>query len=104
MQPPAGQVEHGAALVFGRHRIRVGSLSAGDRGDSGRMTMTRRRLVVIAALLTLAGLVYYFYGGSQTPAGQRPLVSVNPENFQQLQREFNDANGAVRVITLLSPT
>jgi len=62
-----------------------------------------RLLVVLVVVLALAGLVYYFYGGSAAPPGQRPLISVNESNFDQLRRDFN-AQGEVRVIALLSPT
>jgi hypothetical protein len=66
--------------------------------------MRLRRIVVIAMVLVLAGLVYYFYGGSEVPPGQHPLLSINSGNFDQLRRDFNEARGAVRVVTLLSPT
>jgi flagellar basal body-associated protein FliL len=63
-----------------------------------------RLLVVLVVVLALAGLVYYFYVGSAAPPGQRSLISVNESNFDQLRRDFNDAQGAARVIALLSPT
>jgi hypothetical protein len=66
--------------------------------------MNRRRWILFTFVLALAGLAYYFYGGSEAPAGQGPLFSVNSENFEQLVHDFNEARGAVRVITLLSPT
>jgi len=68
------------------------------------MIMKRSRLLIaIAIALVLAGLLFYFYGGSATPAGQHPLVSLSG-NFEQLRNDFNTARGTVRVIALLSPT
>jgi hypothetical protein len=46
----------------------------------------------------------YFYGGSQAPSGQPPLVRLTPENISQLEAAFNAAKGDVRVLVLLSPT
>jgi len=67
--------------------------------------MKRRRLfIALAVILVLAGLFYHFYGGSATPAGQQPLLSLTSGNFEQLRRDSNEAYGEVRVITLLSPT
>jgi hypothetical protein len=63
-----------------------------------------RLLITIAIALAFAGLIYYFYGGSTTPAGQPPLVSLNSGNFDGLRNDFNMARGTVRVIALLSPT
>jgi hypothetical protein len=63
-----------------------------------------RLLAAVAVALVLAALLYYLYGGGTAPRGQIPLVSLNPSNFDRLRREFNEARGAVRVITLLSPT
>ncbi len=67
--------------------------------------MKRSRLLIAMAIaLAFAGLIYYFYGGSATPAGQPPLVSLNSGNFDGLRNDFNTARGTVRVIALLSPT
>ena len=67
--------------------------------------MKRSRLLpAIAVALFLMALFYYAYEGGTAPAGQQPLVSLNPGNFEQLRLEFNDAQGAVRIIALLSPT
>lgn len=63
-----------------------------------------RLLAAVAVALVLAALLYNLYGGGTAPPGQLPLVSLNASNFNQIRREFNDARGAVRVITLLSPT
>jgi hypothetical protein len=63
-----------------------------------------RLLAAIVAALVLAALLYYAYGGGIAPPGQLPLVSLNRSNFELLRREFNDARGTLRVITLLSPT
>lgn len=57
-----------------------------------------------AAILVLAGLLYYFYAGTVAPPGQHPLVYLQSSNFAALQRDFNNAPSAVRVVVLLSPT
>jgi len=63
-----------------------------------------RRILVIAAVAAVAGLLYYLYGGGAAPAGQQPLVSLHTGNFDQLRNDFNGSRGMVRVIALLSPT
>jgi hypothetical protein len=57
--------------------------------------------VVFVGLLALG---WHFYGGEKVPAGQPPLVSLTPNNFEQLRTAFNRASGDVRVVLLLSPT
>ena len=66
--------------------------------------MKRRYIfgAVVAALLLAA--VLYLYGGGQTPAGQRPLLSVTAQNVGEIRSAFNTANSEVRVLLLLSPT
>jgi hypothetical protein len=69
------------------------------------MIMKRSRLLIaIVISLVFGGLLFYFYGGSVTPAGQHPLVSLSAGNFDGLRNDFNTARGTVRVIALLSPT
>lgn len=61
----------------------------------------------ILAVLVLTGLLalgWHFYAGGKVPAGQSPLVSLNPTNFDQLRTAFNAASGEVRIVLLLSPT
>jgi hypothetical protein len=67
--------------------------------------MSRRKYIfgAIAAVGMIAVLVY-FYGGSQTPATQSPLVRLTPENVSQVEAVFNAAQGDVRLLVLLSPT
>ena len=55
----------------------------------------------VAALL-VAG--WYLWGPATVPAGQPPLVALNPENFAQLKAAFNAAPDSVRLVALLSPT
>jgi cytochrome b561 len=67
--------------------------------------MNRTRLLIaLAVVLVLAGLLYYYYGGRTTPSGQSLLVTLTPNNFEELRDSFNQARGTVRVIALLSPT
>jgi hypothetical protein len=65
---------------------------------------SHRLLLILVLVAGVAGLAYYFYAGSDTPAGQQALVRLNAENFGDLKREFNAAPDAVRVIAMLSPT
>jgi outer membrane lipopolysaccharide assembly protein LptE/RlpB len=65
-----------------------------------RLSIAALVLVIVA----LAALTWHFYGGQRVPAGQPSLVSLTPENFDQLRRSFNMATGEVRVVLLLSPT
>jgi hypothetical protein len=67
--------------------------------------MSSRKFVfgALAALALTAALVY-FYGGSQAPSGQPPLVRLTPENISQFESAFNAAKGDVRLLVLLSPT
>jgi hypothetical protein len=58
-------------------------------------------LLVTVGLLALAG---HFYGGAKVPAGQPPLASLTPENFDQFRTAFNAASAEVRIVLLLSPT
>lgn len=67
--------------------------------------MKRRAALGTALFATLLfGLIYYFYGGSQTPAGQPPLVNLTSANFPRLKEAFNQSPHAVRILILLSPT
>jgi hypothetical protein len=67
--------------------------------------MNSRKFIfgALAALALTAALVY-FYGGSQAPSGQPPLVRMTPENISQFEAAFNAAKGDVRLLVLLSPT
>jgi hypothetical protein len=56
----------------------------------------------IALLLGFAG--YSEYGPRVVPAGQPPLVRIEPGNFDVLRIRFNEAPETVRVLALLSPT
>jgi hypothetical protein len=65
-----------------------------------------KKFLSILAVVTivLLGLGYHFYGGTRVPAGQTPLASLTPTNFDQLRAAFNAASGEVRIVLLLSPT
>ena len=67
------------------------------------MKPNRRILIVILAiLLVLAGV--YFWGPSQTPAGQPPLSTLSEATFSNFQSAFDAAEDEPRIILLLSPT
>ena len=61
---------------------------------------------IFGAVLTLAllGVLYYFYGGSEVPAGQAPLARLTPQNAASIADAFNASRNDVRVLLLLSPT
>ena len=66
--------------------------------------MNRKRILWIAAALVILGVAYYLYGGSSTPAGQPPLVSLNSSNISTLKDAFNSSASSVRLLVMLSPT
>ena len=66
--------------------------------------MKRKYIVNGAIGVVLLAALVYFYGGSQTPAGQRPLRSLTAENHNELKKDFNAAKDEIRVLLLLSPT
>jgi len=70
------------------------------------VTGLRRRSYIFGAVAALAVTVAlaHFYGGSQAPAGQLPIVRLTPENVSQVEATFNAAKGDVRLLVLLSPT
>ena len=65
---------------------------------------------IAAAVLAAAGILAaaYYFGGHNTPRGQRPLVYIGAgggeESLDALKSEFNAAAAEFRVILLLSPT
>ena len=67
--------------------------------------MSRNRVAaIVAALVLIAALIYFFSWGHETPAGQPKLAEVKPQNFATLADTFNAAKQDVRVLVLLSPT
>jgi hypothetical protein len=66
--------------------------------------MNRKYVFAIVAALVLCGVLFYFYAGHQTPAGQPPLANLVPQNFATLETAFNAAKDDVRLLLLLSPT
>lgn len=66
--------------------------------------MSRKQILAAFFAIALAGGLFYFYGGSQTPKGQPPLQKLTPQNVAGVKSEFNAAKDDVRVLLLLSPT
>jgi hypothetical protein len=66
--------------------------------------MKFRYIVGALAAVLLAGGLFYFYSGRQTPSGQPPLDSLTAENVAEVKNQFNAAKDSVRVLLLLSPT
>ena len=66
--------------------------------------MNRKRIVWGALVIVALGLVYYLYGGHETPKGQPPLMSFSSGDLTPLKSAFNNAASSVRVVVMLSPT
>ncbi|HJP93876.1 MAG TPA: hypothetical protein VJ875_18100 [Pyrinomonadaceae bacterium] len=69
--------------------------------------MKARRIIYIALVAALALVLFavlYLYVGGSVPAGQQPLVHLNPSNFDSLKKSFNESADSVRVMVMLSPT
>jgi hypothetical protein len=66
--------------------------------------MSRKHVLIVAFAVALAGALFYFYGGHQTPNGQPPLRSLTSQNVAEVKNAFNAAKADVRVLLLLSPT
>jgi hypothetical protein len=66
----------------------------------------RKTFRVLAAALVIAGLfgAYYVYAPRHTPEGQPPLATIQPVNFADFQKLFNEAGDQTRMLVLLSPT
>jgi hypothetical protein len=60
-------------------------------------------MVVLVLAATLAG-VFYWSGYRHAPAGQPPLVSLNPGNVGEFERSFDEARTDARLVLLVSPT
>jgi hypothetical protein len=66
--------------------------------------MNRKYTLIAILLITLAGALFYVYGGSQTPTGQPPLRTLTNQNVDVIKDAFNAAEHDTRVLLLLSPT
>ena len=58
----------------------------------------------IALLGVLLIAAYYTYAPRHVPDGQPPLARIVPQNFSDLQRQFNEGSDQARILVLLSPT
>ena len=70
----------------------------------GREMKTFRRVGLVVVIVALLALAWYAWGPSHTPQGQRPLVSLNSDNYSSFKDSFNEASDRPRVVMLLSPT
>ncbi len=66
--------------------------------------MKRRSLLFGLAALGVLAVLFYLYGGHQTPSGQRPLADLNSASLSGLKNQFNSSHSQVRLLVLLSPT
>jgi uncharacterized protein YpmB len=66
--------------------------------------MKRKFILGAILILALIGVVFYFYSGSQVPAGQARLQSLTRANVSLVKDSFNAAREDARVLLLLSPT
>jgi hypothetical protein len=69
------------------------------------MTRGRRRWIAAAiAAIALVAVAYRYFGTHNVPAGQPPLVTLDPASFATLRADFNRFAGETRMVILLSPT
>lgn len=66
--------------------------------------MKRPWVIGLSVVIVLLALGLYLTRGSDTPAGQPPLVDLKAASVPELQTEFNLESANSRVILLLSPT
>jgi len=66
--------------------------------------MNRKTIILLIAVVALAGVAFYFYGGHSTPKGQQALVSFSSGDLTSLKSNFNTSSSSVRVLLMLSPT
>jgi hypothetical protein len=66
--------------------------------------MRRKHILVGIFAIAVAGALFYFYAGSQTPTGQPPLQRLTTQNVAAVKSAFNASKNDVRVLLLLSPT
>ncbi len=66
--------------------------------------MKRRSLPFGLAALGILAVLFYLYGGHQTPSGQRPLADLDSASLSGFRNEFNSSRSQVRLLVLLSPT
>jgi hypothetical protein len=66
--------------------------------------MTRKTIAAIPTALLLGAGLFYFYGGHTAPANQPALLALTSQNLSTIESAFNEANGEVRLLALLSPT
>ena len=62
------------------------------------------RFAGIGVLGVLLIAAYYTYAPRHVPDGQPPLAEIVPQNFSDLQKQFNQASDQTRILVLLSPT
>ena len=58
--------------------------------------------LAICVLLLLA--IFYLWGPSTVPSGQKPLLTLSTANFSDFQKAFDEQADGPRIILLLSPT
>ncbi len=65
-----------------------------------------RRTFGVAGLvvLLLAAVAWYRFAPGEAPAGQPPLVTIDPQALEGLKADFNRHSNKTRLILLLSPT
>jgi len=66
-----------------------------------------RRMLWVMTVIVIAlslGAAFLGYAPREVPPGQPPLVYLNPQNFDDLRKQFNDSATSPRVLLMLSPT
>ena len=64
----------------------------------------KRGAAAAAILVVLIVLALYLRTPGAAPAGQAPLLSLNPTNFAEFERTFDQNSAVPRLVLLLSPT
>ena len=70
------------------------------RGRLGRAILVLTAILGVAA----AALLWIALAPRRVPAGQPPLVTLDPDSLASFRDAFNASPGEVRVLALLSPT
>ena len=68
------------------------------------MTNRRRTLALTVLVAMVAAFGWWRFATRIVPAGQPPLVVLDPASLSVLREDFNRAAADVRIIVLLSPT
>src|SRR5260370_25945905 len=104
MQLQAECSQPSGSVGVGADRCHLDSASAGIRRSRREAPMKRRSVGLGLAAFAIFAVLFYLYGGHQTPSGQAPRADLNAANLNELKNEFNGSHANDRLLVLLSPT